>query len=51
MPRGDVKMFQVSALLHVLELSCILLEFVILSEKLCCLFLLYLTASYKLVKL
>jgi len=51
MPRGDVKLFQLSALLPVLELSCILPEFVIHSEELCCLFLLYLIASYKAVKL
>jgi len=51
MPRGDFKIFQLSALLPVLELSCILPEFVILSEELSCLFLVYLMASYKLVKL
>lgn len=44
-------MSQLSALLPFLELSCILPEFVILSEELCCLFLLYLTDSYELVKL
>jgi hypothetical protein len=51
MPRGDVKLFQLSALLLVLELSCTLPEFVILSQELYCLFLLYLMASYKLVQL
>jgi len=51
MPRGDVKLFQLSALLPVLELLCFLLEFVILSEELYCPFLLSLVVSYKLVKL